>query len=295
MDGALSNNMPLFEHSNTITLAPFSGESDICPRESTFNFLEVDYGNVSIQVNTANVHRVCTSFLPTKPQMLAEICNNGYVDALRFLRERDLLGTQRPPPSLGTDVHTVEACCEQAKSAQAKESKKTLVNGQGRHLEDHWWLDLKVIEDLPLSFKRVLCEACRDSQDGGRLLPVKVLLCLLTFLMLPIELMVSLLRSLVLSACRLLMSTTGLCMQMRSNSWKDPNSAFPERCSSSSPNKYMTHNSNETLHWDNNGNLDLLLSLNPSRGGPSDFQTHNTPQRGQVALHHRRKSMKHHP
>uniref|UniRef100_A0A672Z0B1 PNPLA domain-containing protein n=1 Tax=Sphaeramia orbicularis TaxID=375764 RepID=A0A672Z0B1_9TELE len=86
MDGALSNNMPLFEHRNTITLAPFSGESDICPTEGTFNILEVHYGNVSIQVNEGNVHRVWTSFLP--PTTLAEICLNGYVDALRFLRQR---------------------------------------------------------------------------------------------------------------------------------------------------------------------------------------------------------------
>lgn len=66
MDGALSNNMPLLEHRNTITLAPFSGESDICPTEGTFNFFEANYGNVSIQANTGNVHRVCTAFLPPR-------------------------------------------------------------------------------------------------------------------------------------------------------------------------------------------------------------------------------------
>uniref|UniRef100_A0A8C3AR88 PNPLA domain-containing protein n=1 Tax=Cyclopterus lumpus TaxID=8103 RepID=A0A8C3AR88_CYCLU len=69
MDGALSNNLPLFEQRNTITVAPFSGESDICPREGTFNFFEVHYGNVSIQVNTGNVHRICTSFLPPGPEV----------------------------------------------------------------------------------------------------------------------------------------------------------------------------------------------------------------------------------
>uniref|UniRef100_A0A8C6NTN2 PNPLA domain-containing protein n=1 Tax=Nothobranchius furzeri TaxID=105023 RepID=A0A8C6NTN2_NOTFU len=65
MDGALSNNMPLFELRNTITMAPFSGESDICPKEGTFNFFEANY-----------------------EQKLAEICHNGYMDALRFLKER---------------------------------------------------------------------------------------------------------------------------------------------------------------------------------------------------------------
>uniref|UniRef100_A0A3Q3T172 PNPLA domain-containing protein n=1 Tax=Mastacembelus armatus TaxID=205130 RepID=A0A3Q3T172_9TELE len=74
----------LSKRRNTITMAPFSGESDICPREGTFNFFEVHYGNVSIQGNTGNVHRICTSFLPPR----IEICHNGYMDALRFLRER---------------------------------------------------------------------------------------------------------------------------------------------------------------------------------------------------------------
>ncbi|XP_070686703.1 patatin-like phospholipase domain-containing protein 2 [Pempheris klunzingeri] len=149
MDGALSNNMPLSEHRNTITVAPFSGESDICPREGTFNFFEVHYGNVSIQVNTGNVHRVCTSFLPPRLEKLAEICHNGYMDALRFLRERDLLGAQNPPPSLEVETEAVRpVCCELA------EPKKTLLNGQSACLEDHWWLDLEVIENLPFSFKK---------------------------------------------------------------------------------------------------------------------------------------------
>uniref|UniRef100_A0A3Q4MVX7 PNPLA domain-containing protein n=1 Tax=Neolamprologus brichardi TaxID=32507 RepID=A0A3Q4MVX7_NEOBR len=84
----LSNMMPLSEQRNTITMAPFSGENDICPREGSYNFFEVHYGNISIQVNTGNVYRVCTSFLPPRLE-LAEICHNGYMDALCFLREKE--------------------------------------------------------------------------------------------------------------------------------------------------------------------------------------------------------------
>ncbi|XP_070827964.1 patatin-like phospholipase domain-containing protein 2 [Chaetodon trifascialis] len=267
MDGALSNNMPLFEQRSTITIAPFSGESDICPREGTFNFFEVHYGNVSIQVNTGNVHRVCTSFLPPRLEKLAEICHNGYMDALHFLRERDLLGTQLPPSLV---VETVESCCELVESAQAEESKEILLNGQNPHQEDHWWLDLKIIENLPAGFKSVLCEACRDSHDGGTILPVKVVTYLLTLLTLPVELIVFLTKSL-LSGCaaiyRLLMSTTDFCRQKWSS--QGLNRTFPEqRCSSRSSNPDLrtqtggdrnteplasttTPNSNRTLQWDN--------------------------------------------
>ncbi|XP_070764049.1 patatin-like phospholipase domain-containing protein 2 [Enoplosus armatus] len=313
MDGALSNNMPLFEQRNTITMAPFSGESDICPREGTFNFFEVHYGNVSIQVNTGNVHRVCTSFLPPRLEKLAEICHNGYMDALCFLREKDLLGTQHLPPTLEAEMDAVTpACCELVESVQA-ESKKTLLDGGNPHQADHWWLDLKVIENLPVSFKKVLCEACKDSHYSVpqwsqliKFLPVKVNMYLLTLLMLHIEMILLLTKSVVLSGCaaicRLLTSTADLCRQTWSSRDKDPNSSFPEqRCSSRSSDSggdrkikpltsTVTPNSNVTLHWDNNGNL---FSLTSTCTGPSNPPS--TPACGKVALNHRRKWTHHQP
>ncbi|XP_040019323.2 patatin-like phospholipase domain-containing protein 2 [Gasterosteus aculeatus] len=182
IDGALSNNMPLFEQRNTITIAPFSGESDICPREGTFNFFEVHYGNVSIQVNTGNVHRICTSFLPPRPETLAEICHNGYMDALLFLGERDLLGAEGllPGPSNVKEV-----------------SQETLLEGQNPHREDH--RGLEVTENLPGCISEVLWEACRDRHRGDTrwsqvtdFLPVRLLMCLLSLLLLPVELIFSL-------------------------------------------------------------------------------------------------------
>ncbi|XP_026167629.1 patatin-like phospholipase domain-containing protein 2 [Mastacembelus armatus] len=194
MDGALSNNMPLFEQRNTITMAPFSGESDICPREGTFNFFEVHYGNVSIQGNTGNVHRICTSFLPPRIEKLAEICHNGYMDALRFLRERDLLVTQSFSSGLMLEMITAKpACCELVmEAAQTKDP----TNGLSPPQDAHWWLDQKVIENLPVGIKKILCEACRDSHHSvtssfqfTEFLPVEAFFYLLTVFLLPIELM----------------------------------------------------------------------------------------------------------
>ncbi|XP_049430204.1 patatin-like phospholipase domain-containing protein 2 isoform X1 [Epinephelus fuscoguttatus] len=306
MDGALSNNMPLFEHRNTITMAPFSGESDICPREGTFNFFEVHYGNVSIQVNTGNVHRVCTSFLPPTLEKLAEICHNGYMDALHFLKERDLLGTQCLPPSVTAEMDIVKpACCELAKKVK---SQNTGLNGQNSHQEDHCWLSPEVIENLPVSFKKVLCEACRDSHGGNtrwsqltKFPPVKVVLCLLTLLMLPIELSFLLIKSIILS---LLTLTADLCRQTWKSGGKDLNSTFSRSSHSDLRSQTgeninikpltstITRNSKRTLHWDNNGNL-ALLSLTSTCTGPSSFPSPNTPAYSKVTLNHRSKRTLH--
>uniref|UniRef100_A0A3B4B1T4 PNPLA domain-containing protein n=1 Tax=Periophthalmus magnuspinnatus TaxID=409849 RepID=A0A3B4B1T4_9GOBI len=66
MDGALSDNQPLSELPNSLLFSPFSGESDICPKES--GFFPVD-----------------RCFW----QVLLQMCVNGYKDALRFLVESD--------------------------------------------------------------------------------------------------------------------------------------------------------------------------------------------------------------
>ncbi|XP_047451456.1 patatin-like phospholipase domain-containing protein 2 isoform X2 [Mugil cephalus] len=308
MDGALSNNMPLFEQRNTITMAPFSGETDICPREGTFNFFDVHYGNVSIQVNTGNVHRVCTSFLPPPLEKLAEICHNGYMDALRFLKERDW-GAQCIPHRVVVEAGGAKPpCCELVKELCQLEdcgTKKRMLNGHVPHQEDHLWLDHRVIENLPVAIKRVLCEACRDSRDGGSwsawctdFLLVKAVMYLLTLLILPVEATFSLTKSVILSGsaavCRLLASSENFCKQT-GNIEGDNHSSRVSReqiCSvTSSGSRRRDHSAgdreiptlasrrilsfNKHLHWDSNSNLDLLCFISTDT---------DSPARGKVTL-----------
>ncbi|KAM7002356.1 patatin-like phospholipase domain-containing protein 2 isoform 2-T2 [Tautogolabrus adspersus] len=297
MDGALSNNMPLFEHRNTITMAPFSGESDICPKEGTFNFVESSIANVSIQVNTGNVHRICTSFLPSRPEKLAEICHNGYMDALRFLRGRDLLGRRHPQPCLVREMEGVKpAYCELV------ESEKTVMNGTNLHEDDHEWLDLRAVENLPVSLKKVLCEACRDSHDAGsrgsqlsQFFPVRVVLYLLTLLLLSIELLFVLTKSLILSGgvviCRLLTVMGDLCRQTwstKSSSDSDLRTQTRRDKKAETLTSRISLHSNKTLYWDDNGNLDQF-SLMYTCAGPPNLMTPNTPAHSKLTLKHRSK------
>jgi len=77
MDGALSNNIPLFEHRNTITVSPFSGEADICPAEGALAVLAVHYGNLGIRVSSANVQRIYSSFFPPEPEVCVTVTRRG--------------------------------------------------------------------------------------------------------------------------------------------------------------------------------------------------------------------------
>ncbi|XP_044213142.1 patatin-like phospholipase domain-containing protein 2 [Thunnus albacares] len=171
VDGAVSDNLPRCHLKNTITFSAYAGESDVCPRGSTLNFHEVRFNNVSIQVNTENMYRVASTFFPPEPEAMAEICQNGYVDALRFLQENNLISSECPLRSLETDIPK-PVCCELAKEpAEAEESNEdTQQKGLKAPRDEHWWLDPQLIDRLPVNLKKALCEACRETRTAGGLL-----------------------------------------------------------------------------------------------------------------------------
>ncbi|XP_022067481.2 patatin-like phospholipase domain-containing protein 2 [Acanthochromis polyacanthus] len=171
VDGAASDNLPRCNENNTVTFSAYAGESDICPRGSILNFHEVRFNNVSIQVNSDNVYRVTSTFFPPAPEAMAEICHSGYMDALRFLKENNLISRDCPLRCLETQSSR-PACCELEKEpAEAEESNKDKQQSRGKPLqEDHRWLDPKLIENLPISIQKVLCEACRETHPAGGLL-----------------------------------------------------------------------------------------------------------------------------
>uniref|UniRef100_UPI0037E86E58 patatin-like phospholipase domain-containing protein 2 n=1 Tax=Semicossyphus pulcher TaxID=241346 RepID=UPI0037E86E58 len=160
VDGAASDNQPRCHVKNTITFSPYAGESDLCPRASVLSFHEVRFKNMSIQVNLENMYRVTSTFFPPQAEEMAEICQNGYMDALRFLQENNLISSESPLRSLETDAPHPACCAPVKKPAEAEESTQ----------EEHWWLDRQLIENLPLNIKKALCEACRETHTAGGLL-----------------------------------------------------------------------------------------------------------------------------
>lgn len=86
-DGGLSNNNPILDQ-NTIVVAPFGGESDICPREESASYYCFDLQGTNIQWSKENFYRLSKALFPPSAQVLKAICFRGYKDGINFLKSR---------------------------------------------------------------------------------------------------------------------------------------------------------------------------------------------------------------
>ena len=98
VDGGLSNNLPAF--SDTITVSPWSGNSDICPRnDGSVSLLDLSFVNQSIQLTASNLYRCSTMFFPPNPEVLKEFCCQGFRETVQYLRDHGLFETLHPLPN----------------------------------------------------------------------------------------------------------------------------------------------------------------------------------------------------
>ncbi|XP_029351048.1 patatin-like phospholipase domain containing 3 [Echeneis naucrates] len=184
VDGGISDNLPQSELKNTITISPFSGESDICPRDNSTSFHELRFTNTSIQMNIGNMYRLSRALFPPEPKVLAEMCQSGYKDALRFLEENNLLMLEHPTTPFTLPESTPSCCCKHT------ETTKEWVLRRLRLLhKEHWWLDEQIA--LPTAIKKVFCEACQDKPglyaSVSEMMPVRVASYMLMPYTLPLQ------------------------------------------------------------------------------------------------------------
>ncbi|KAL0629776.1 Patatin-like phospholipase domain-containing protein 2 [Plecturocebus cupreus] len=155
VDGGISDNLPLYELKNTITVSPFSGESDICPQDSSTNIHELRVTNTSIQFNLRNLYRLSKALFPPEPMVLREMCKQGYRDGLRFLRRNGLLNRPNPllalPPAHPEGPEDEED--QAVESARAEDQSQPLEEG---HILEH--LPARLNEGAPRG---------RDGTGGG--------------------------------------------------------------------------------------------------------------------------------
>ncbi|NXR12097.1 PLPL2 protein, partial [Semnornis frantzii] len=185
VDGGISDNLPQYELKNTITVSPFSGESDICPRDSSTNMHELRVTNTSIQFNLRNLYRLSKALFPPEPQVLRDMCKQGYRDALHFLKRNGLL--HRPSPA--SPLLAIEAPPGEKKEAEAEAEDQPEDNTALAVVEEH------IFEHLPPRLNQALLEACAERRsflDGiTKMLPIRVATAMMVPYMLPLESAVS--------------------------------------------------------------------------------------------------------
>ncbi|XP_047003674.1 patatin-like phospholipase domain-containing protein 2 [Schistocerca americana] len=94
MDGGFSDNLPTLDE-DTVTVSPFCGESDICPRDTSSQLFHINLANTSIELSRQNVYRFTRILFPPKPETLAKMCHQGFDDAMAFLARRNMINCNR--------------------------------------------------------------------------------------------------------------------------------------------------------------------------------------------------------
>ncbi|XP_017270524.1 patatin-like phospholipase domain-containing protein 2 [Kryptolebias marmoratus] len=91
IDGGLSGIMPRIPESSTLTVCPFSGDTDICPTDPPCTVKMVVTGAI-FKTNMANFFRMITalSSVTLENKDLEQSFHNGYKDAINFLWNKDL-------------------------------------------------------------------------------------------------------------------------------------------------------------------------------------------------------------
>jgi len=95
IDGGYSDNVPILD-TNTITVSPFCGNSDICPQDDyILTILQIQVAGTSIEMSKDNLIRLSRVLMPPDPEVLSRYCKQGFEDTLRFLQRRYLISCTR--------------------------------------------------------------------------------------------------------------------------------------------------------------------------------------------------------
>lgn len=190
VDGGISDNLPQYELKNTITVSPFSGESDICPRDTSTNIHELRFTNTSIQFTLTNLYRVSRALFPPEPMVMKAMCKQGYKDALHFLKKNGLLnfnGPHKDRPLLANGEENQDYNNKEEDN-NSNEAEERLHVEQGAimvhcksSVEEHF------IEHLPPTLHKALVEACMERRSLSNLLPVRMASALMLPYTLPLE------------------------------------------------------------------------------------------------------------
>ncbi|XP_058148262.1 patatin-like phospholipase domain-containing protein 4 isoform X2 [Dasypus novemcinctus] len=85
VDGGLTDSLPVLPAGRTVTVSPFSGRSDISPRDRGRLELSVTLANQSLTLSVANLVRLNQALFPPSRKKMESLYHGGFDDAVRFL------------------------------------------------------------------------------------------------------------------------------------------------------------------------------------------------------------------
>uniref|UniRef100_A0A8C5L5I7 Acylglycerol transacylase n=2 Tax=Jaculus jaculus TaxID=51337 RepID=A0A8C5L5I7_JACJA len=185
VDGGVSDNVPLLDARDTITVSPFYGEHDICPKVKSTNFFQVNITNLSLRLCAGNLHLMSKALFPADVKEMGALCFQGYIDAFRFLQENGICN--KPQRSLNLPSEKVEP------EAMASSGEHSSLEGK---LQDPLCLataswDESVLETLSPRLTLALSLATKDKgsylSKVSSLLPVRILSYVMLPCTLPVE------------------------------------------------------------------------------------------------------------
>uniref|UniRef100_A0A8C4VMA8 triacylglycerol lipase n=1 Tax=Gopherus evgoodei TaxID=1825980 RepID=A0A8C4VMA8_9SAUR len=188
VDGGISDNLPQYESKNTITISPFSGECDICPKGNSANFHEMNVTNTSIQFSLGNLNRLTQALFPPEPKNVLHLKKNPQ----ELIEDTDFTNKKTIPQRKGTE-----------------EILKTKMLSNQLKLNT-WPLNERIFEHLPPRLRKALQEACKEKSgfcaQVSKLLPMRMM----SYLILPYTLPVESAYSVALSVLSVLKRTDDL-------------------------------------------------------------------------------------
>ncbi|KAL4003092.1 Patatin-like phospholipase family protein [Acanthocheilonema viteae] len=133
MDGGASDNQPIIDI-DTITVSPFSGESDICPTdEESASLFEWNFAGTSIRLTTNNLYRVALCLFPPSAEECVSICRSGFNDALKFLVGNGFISNAvclLVESNLSTNLNQINETLNAAVSSTSTTCQESYENGK---------------------------------------------------------------------------------------------------------------------------------------------------------------------
>lgn len=89
-DGGFTDNLPSPPQGQTVLVSPFSGNSDICPRDSSRPLSEFYWRKMHVLVNKENARRGLNILYPPTTINMDTIFCAGFDDAMRYIKENNI-------------------------------------------------------------------------------------------------------------------------------------------------------------------------------------------------------------